>query len=83
MDTSEYADKRERNRAKKISRHPLFQKMRERALDAEARVVTVKQDLAKRIDLHDKDGIALLKARKENKAFRLEIDQIRLADQES
>ncbi len=83
MNTSEYANKRERNGAKKVSRHPLFQKMRERALGAEELVVDLRQKLAKCVDLHDKDGLALMKALEENKVFRLEIDQLRLAGQES
>ncbi len=36
MDTSEYTTKKERKQAKKLTRHPLFQKMRKRAIEAEA-----------------------------------------------
>ncbi len=38
MDTSEYTGRKERKRARKITRHPVFQKMRQRAIAAESQV---------------------------------------------
>ena len=72
MNTSEYANKRERNGAKKVSRHPLFQKMRQRALGAEELVVALRVRLAAQADLHAKDGEALLQALEEIKRLNKE-----------
>ena len=41
--------------------------MRQRTLDAEATIVTLRKKLAQRIDLHDKDGLALMEALEEVK----------------
>jgi len=62
MQTSEYTDRVGKRLAKKVSRHPVYQQMRKRALVAETRVADLKKKLAKRIDLHDADGKMLMKA---------------------
>jgi hypothetical protein len=42
MDTSEYTGRKERKRARKITRHSVFQKMRQRAIAAESQVAELR-----------------------------------------
>lgn len=58
-DTSEYTDRQERKLAKKVTRHPLYQKMRRRALVAEAHIDKLRKQLAERTAAHDKDSAAM------------------------
>ncbi len=47
MDTSEYTGRKERKRARRMTRHPIFQKMRQRAIAAEAQVAELWDEVKK------------------------------------
>ena len=72
MDTSEYTTKAERKGARKVTCHPVFQKMRERALTAEEALVKMRRS-------KERSANKLEAAQQEIVKLKAELEETKLA----